>query len=269
MFLPLLRGHVDAEGLTFRHERADTETLNGLAEQGEVDVIALSVATYARLADRYLLLSSGASVGRGYGPVVVSREGGPLASYAGKRVGVPGHGTTATMVLRLLLGDFDPVVLPISPYARVFEALRSGEVSAALLIHEGRLTYEREGFVKVADIGEGFAALTGGLPLPLGGNAVRRALGMERVARIARVCKRSVAWALEHREAMMDALLAEESRAEVKLDRAMLDRYLAMYANQDTLDLPADGRRGIQELFTRAYSAGLLPGPVHVEFAEG
>jgi 1,4-dihydroxy-6-naphthoate synthase len=269
MFLPLLRGDVDTEGLSFRHERADTETLNGLAAKGEVDVIALSIATYAKLTGTYVLMGSGASVGRGYGPVVVSTQGGTLADYKGKRIGIPGHGTTAAMVLRLLLPEFEPVVIPISPYSLTFDALRRGEVDAALLIHEGRLTYEKEGFALVADVGVGFGALTGGLPIALGGNAIRKGLGAETVQKIARLCKRSIAWALEHREAMMDALLAEETRGDVTLDRALLDRYLAMYANADTLNLPDDARRGIVELFRRAHQAGLLPSEPTVEFADG
>ena len=269
MFLPLLRGDVDTEGLSFRHERADTETLNGLAAKGEVDVIALSIATYAKLTGTYVLMGSGASVGRGYGPVVVSTQGGTLADYKGKRIGIPGHGTTAAMVLRLLLPEFEPVVIPISPYSLTFDALRRGEVDAALLIHEGRLTYEKEGFSLVADVGVGFGALTGGLPIALGGNAIRKGLGDETVQKIARLCKRSIAWALEHREAMMDALLAKETRGDVTLDRALLDRYLAMYANADTLNLPDDARRGIVELFRRAHEAGLLPSEPTVEFADG
>ena len=269
MFLPLLRGDIDTEGLAFRHERADTETLNGLASKGEVDVIALSIATYAKLTDTYVLMGSGASVGRGYGPVVVSTTGGTLADCKGKRVGIPGHGTTAAMVLRLLLPEFEPVVIPIAPYSLTFEALRKGEVDAALLIHEGRLTYEREGFSLVADIGVGFAELTGGLPIALGGNAIRKGLGRETVEKVARLCKRSIAWALDHREAMMDALLSHETRGDVTLDRALLDRYLAMYANADTLHLPDDARRGVVELFRRAYAAGLLPNDPVVELVDG
>lgn len=268
MFLPLLRGDIDTEGLTFRHERADTETLNTLAAKGEVDVIAISAATYARLTHTYLLLGSGASVGRGYGPVVVSRTGGTLADFEGKRIGIPGHGTTAAMVLKLLLPRFEPVVVPISPYSLTFDALREGKVDAALLIHEGRLTYEREGFSLVADVGQGFAELTGGLPLALGVNAIRRGLGPETVAKVARLCRTSIAWALEHRDRMMDALLDRETRGDVALDRALLDRYLAMYANADTLALADDTRRGLVELFRRAHAAGLLEREPMVEIAD-
>lgn len=269
MFWALLNGKVDAEGLAFVAERADTETLNLRAARGDVDVIAVSMARYAAIADDYLLLPHGASVGRGYGPVVVAppATARSLAAYEGARIGVPGLRTTAYLVLRLLLPRFEAIVLPISPYARVFEALRTGEVDAALLIHEGRLTYEREGFARVTDIGEGWAALTGGLPLPLGGNAIRRGLGDALVAKVSRLCRASIAWALAHRDEVIDALLAAESRSDVALDRAMLDRYLAMYANDDTLDLPDDGRRAVGELFTRARAAGVIDHDVKLDWA--
>jgi 1,4-dihydroxy-6-naphthoate synthase len=267
LFWALLRGRIDLEGLTFRHERADTETLNTRVERGDVDVIAISLARYAAVTDRYMLLPHGASVGRGYGPIVVATRKHPLESLQGLRIGVPGLRTTAYWVLRLLLGQFEPVVIPISPYGRAFQSLRNGEVDAALLIHEGRLTYARERLEIVADLGEAWASLTGGLPLPLGVNVIRRGLGPDQVAKISRVCRRSIAWSLEHREEVMTALLAEETRPEVNLDRATLDRYLAMYANADTLQLPDDARRAVSELFSRAYAAGLTPRPIEPEFA--
>ncbi len=182
MFWPLLAGKVDAGGFDFVAERADTEALNARADAGDLDVVAVSVARWPTIADKYLLLPHGMSVGRGYGPVVVATSARSLASLEGRRIGVPGLRTTAALVLRLLLPRFEPVVVPISPYGRAFEAVRSGQVDAALLIHEGRLTYEREGFHKVCDIGEGWAAATSGLPLPLGGNAIRRSLGADVVA---------------------------------------------------------------------------------------
>jgi 1,4-dihydroxy-6-naphthoate synthase len=269
MFWGLLSGKVDAEGLTFVAERADTETLNARAAAGEIDVVAVSIARWPSIADRYQLLPHGMSVGRGYGPVVVAKAARPLASLEGARVGIPGLRTTAAMVLRLLLPRFEAVVVPITPYARAFDAVRSGEVDAALLIHEGRLTYEREGLARVCELGEAWAEATGGLPLPLGGNAIRRGLGPELVARVSRLCRASIAWALAHRDEAMSALLERETRADLALDRAMLDRYLAMYANADTLDAPADVRRAIDELYARAHAAGLLapPAPVRADFA--
>ena len=258
MFWALLRGRVDTRGLTFVAERADTETLNARAERGDVDVLAVSIARYATIADRYQLLPHGASVGRGYGPVVVANAPRSFESLSGARVGIPGHRTTAALVLRILMGErpYTPVVLPISPYARTFEALRTGEVDAALLIHEGRLTYEREGFARVVDIGEAWAAETGGLPLPLGGNVIRRALGEERIALVSQLCRESIAWALAHQDEVSAALLSEEAREDVGLDRALLDRYLAMYANEDTREMKPDVVRAIRELFARGAALG-------------
>jgi 1,4-dihydroxy-6-naphthoate synthase len=267
MFWPLLQGKVDAEGLSFTAERADTETLNTRAEGADADVIAVSIAQYARVAKDYLLLPHGMSVGRGYGPVVVAPSPTTLAELRGKRIGVPGLRTTAYMVLRLLLPEFEPVVVPIAPYAAAFEALRDGRIDAALLIHEGRLFYEREGTSKVVDLGEGWAAATGGLPLPLGGNAIRRGLGPELVARASRVCRTSIRWALEHQDEVAQALLDAETRSDVGLDRASLDRYLAMYANADTLDAPADVRQALEEIFARGHAAGLIPEGARAELA--
>lgn len=267
MFWPLLNGKVDAEGLAFSSERADTETLNRRAEQGDADVIAVSIAQYARVAKDYLLLPHGMSVGRGYGPVVVAPTTTSLDALRGRRIGVPGLRTTAYMVLRLLLPEFEPVVVPIAPYSAAFEALRERRIDAALLIHEGRLFYEREGTAKVVDLGEAWAAATGGLPLPLGGNAIRRGLGEELVARTSRVCRESIRWALAHQEEVARALLEAETRSDVGLDRASLDRYLAMYANADTLDAPADVRRALDEIFTRGHAAGLLPQGARAELA--
>jgi 1,4-dihydroxy-6-naphthoate synthase len=267
MFWPLLAGKIDTEGLTFRAERADTETLNARAATAEIDVVAVSIARWPAISQNYLLLPHGMSVGRGYGPVVVAPQTRDLASFAGARIGVPGLRTTAYMVLRLLLPRFEPVVVPISPYARAFDAVRSGEVEAVLLIHEGRLTYEQEGMSRIVELGEGWASLTGGLPLPLGGNAIRRGLGEALVAKVSRLCRASIAWSLGHRRETMVALLESESRGDLSLDEATLDRYLAMYANSDTLQAPADVRTAIDELFARAYGAGLMDGPVKAQFA--
>jgi 1,4-dihydroxy-6-naphthoate synthase len=267
MFWPLLHGRVDTEGLAFDAERADTETLNVRAEREDLDVVAVSIACYASLASRYLLLPHGASVGRGYGPVVVAREPMTLGALEGRRVGVPGLRTTAYMTLRLLLPRFEARVIPIAPFEAAFKALADGEVDAALLIHEGRLVYERRGLHLVADLGRAWADETGGLPLPLGGNAIRRGLGAARITQVSRVCRASIAWSLAHRDEVMDALLAAESRQEVGLDRALLDRYLAMYANEDTRELAPDSRQAIDELFRRGRAAGLLPDDATADFA--
>ncbi|WP_394834131.1 hypothetical protein LVJ94_47255 [Pendulispora rubella] len=267
MFWALLAGRIDGEGLTFVAEREDTESLNQRAERGDVDVLAVSIARYATIARDWLLLPHGASVGRGYGPVVVAREPRSIESLAGKRIGVPGLRTTAYLTLRLVGPAFEPVVVPIAPYAKAFEALRSGDVDAVLLIHEGRLTYEREGFHRVLELGEAWAAATGGLPLPLGGNAIRRGLGEETIAKVSRLCRASIAWALEHREEMIASLLSAEKRTDLPLDRALLDRYLAMYANEDTREMKPDVVNAIRELYRRGVAAGLLPETARLELA--
>ncbi|WP_394844636.1 hypothetical protein LZC95_47225 [Pendulispora brunnea] len=267
MFWALLEGRIDGEGLTFVAEREDTESLNQRAERGDVDVLAVSIARYATIAQDWLLLPHGASVGRGYGPVVVAREPRSIESLAGKRIGVPGLRTTAYLTLRLVGPVFEPVVVPIAPYSKAFEALRSGEVDAVLLIHEGRLTYEREGFHRVLELGEAWAAATGGLPLPLGGNAIRRGLGEVTIAKVSRLCRASIAWALEHREEMMASLLSAEKRTDLPLDRALLDRYLAMYANEDTREMKPDVVNAIRELYRRGVAAGLLPETARLELA--
>ncbi|CAN5706089.1 ABC transporter substrate-binding protein [soil metagenome] len=266
MFWALLNGKIATGDLTFVVERHDTETLNALADRESADVLALSIARWAEVADRYLLLPHGASVGRGYGPVVVAETPTSLESLRGKRIGVPGLRTTAYAVLRVLLREFEPVVVPIAPYSKSFDAIRTGAVDAALLIHEGRLTYEREGFVLVTDIGADWTKLTG-LPLALGGNAIRRGLGDETIARVSELCRASIAWGLAHREELMTALLNEESRSDVVLDRALLDRYLAMYANEDTREMKDDVKLGIAELFKRAHEVGVLSRARIPEFA--
>ncbi len=267
MVWALLEGKIDSEGLVFKTERADTENLNARAESATLDVVAVSIARWPSIAKDYLLLPHGMSVGRGYGPVVVAQRPRELASLRGARIAVPGLRTTAYLVLRLLLPEFEPVVVPISPYARVFEILRAREVDAAVLIHEGRLTYGDEGMVCICDLGEVWARETGGLPLPLGANAIRRGLGAHRVAQVSRVLRASIEWALGHREETMAALLERESRPGLELNHAKLDRYLAMYANADTLDAPRDVREAIAQLYARAATAGLVARRVDVEFA--
>ena len=267
MFWPILSGRIDTQGYRFEHVRADTESLNQRATRGDLDVVAISIAAYPAVAQDYLLLPHGGSVGRGYGPVVIARESTPLEALAGKSIAVPGPGTTAYLVLRLLLPQFRPVFVAIEPYDRVFEALRAGEVDAALLIHEGRLTYEREGFARVIDIGEGWSALTGGLPLPLGGNAIRRGLGDATIARVSDLLRQGIRYSLSHRDELIDELIRAETRRKVGLDRDMLDRYLAMYANSDTLGYPDDARRAVAELFERGRKAGFLPAEAQVEWA--
>jgi 1,4-dihydroxy-6-naphthoate synthase len=258
MFWPLLHGRIDTRGYEFHHVRADTESLNQRAQKGDLDVVAISIATYPAVAKDYLLLPHGGSVGRGYGPVVVAREPIALGDLRGKAIAVPGAGTTAYLVLRLLVPDFRPVFVPIQPYERVFRALREGDVDAALLIHEGRLTYEAQGLVRVVEIGRAWEERTGGLPLPLGGNAIRRALGPDTIADVSELLREGIRYGLSHRDELIDELLRAETRAEIGLNRELLDRYLAMYANADTLGYPDDARRAVEDLLLRGRAAGYV-----------
>ncbi len=266
MFHALATGAIDARGLTFDHRRGDTAWLNGLAEAGGADVVAISAGAYPRVADKYLILPHGASVGRGFGPVVVSKRPMTLADLAGRRVAIPGLSTTAFLVLRLMQPAVVPVVVPIAPFAAVFEALDRGEVEAALLIHEGRLLFEQRGCVAVAELGQWWLGETG-LPLPLGVNVIRRALGGQIVALVSRVLREAIAHALDHREEVIRAI-AGEKRGEADLtDAALLDRYLGMYANEDTRAMATDASQAIDVLFARATAAGLLPAGCTVEWA--
>jgi 1,4-dihydroxy-6-naphthoate synthase len=267
MFWAIAHGRIDARGLDFERERADTEALNLAAESTRApDVSAVSIHQYAYLTDRYLLLPHGGSVGVGYGPVVVSKRPLAASELTGLRIGVPGLRTSAYLVLRLLVPEFTPVIVPVAPFARAFEAIERGEVDAALLIHEGRLLYERAGLARVLELGEAWQALTG-LPLPLGGNVIARALGPELIATCSSVLRESIRYALEHRDEALSSLLADESRPGVPRERALFDRYLAMYANADTLDYGEQGRRAIQDLLDRGHAAGIIPKRIQAEFA--
>jgi 1,4-dihydroxy-6-naphthoate synthase len=267
MFWALAEGHIDTGELRFERSRADTEALNRAAEHTAAPhVSAVSIHQYAYIADRYLMLPHGGSVGVGYGPVVVATKKLAASDLKGLRIGVPGLRTSAYLVLRLLVPEFTPVVVPVAPFSRAFEAVKGGEVDAVLLIHEGRLLYEREGLERVLELGESWQQLTGN-PLPLGGNVIAKSLGTELIARVSGLLRESIRYALQHREEAIDALLAQETRPGVPRDRAMFDRYLAMYANDDTLDYGERGRLAIQDLLDRGHQAGIIPERVIAEFA--
>lgn len=267
MFWAIANGRIDTRGYEFVQERADTEALNRAAESTAApDVSAVSIHQYAYLADRYLLLPHGGSVGVGYGPVVVAQRKLAVGELTGLRIGVPGLRTTAYLVLRLLVPEFTPVIVPVAPFSRAFDALRSGEVDATLLIHEGRLLYEREGFQRVLELGEAWQQLTT-LPLPLGGNVIARALGKSVIADVSKLLRESIRYALTHRDEVLTALLAAETRPGVPRERALFDQYLGMYANQDTLDYGDLGRRSIQTLLDRGHTAGIIPHRTVAEFA--
>ncbi len=283
MFHAIRAGLIDTGGFSFTHWRGDTAALNrlalgepapsgangqGVAADPDViaDVIAISAGVYPRVAGRYQLLPHGASVGRGFGPVVVAR--GPMApaALAGARVGIPGVTTTAWLVLRLIEPAAIPVEIPIVPFARIFQALDAGEIDAALLIHEGRLLYRDRGLHKVVDLGEWWLGASG-LPLPLGVNVIRRGLGGQRIAAVSAVLRESIRFALAHRADLIAALAAEDRGEKMLSDPGLLDHYLNLYANADTLAFAADARHATGVLFERARAAGLLTGEVALDWA--
>jgi 1,4-dihydroxy-6-naphthoate synthase len=266
MFHALRAGGVDTRGLAFTHRRGDTSELNALALTGEIDVVAISAGAYPAVADKYLLLPHGASVGRGFGPVLVARQPMTLADLVGRRVGIPGLSTTAWLVLRQMQPGLVPVVVPIAPFGRVFECLDASSIDAALLIHEGRLIYESRGYARVAEIGEWWQAETG-LPLPLGVNVIRRGLGAERIALASAILREAIAYALDHRDEVIRVLAADPRGEPALAQTKLLDRYLGMYANQDTRAMAPDARRAIELLFDRAAKAGLLPAGISIDWA--
>jgi 1,4-dihydroxy-6-naphthoate synthase len=256
MVRALLAGVIDTRGDTYAIDTLPTDALNRLATDPDPpEVLAMSVAHWPAAAPRYALLTSGCSMGEGYGPVVVAPRDRPLASLEGRPMAVPGLSTTAWLAFRLLTPVRPaPVVIPITPPDRVFEALAAGEVEAALLIHEGRLTFAERGLVCLLELGERWAETSGGLPLPLGANALRRDL--PHAGRVAAVLRDSIAWALDHEDEVVEWLLG---RGSVLRTPDRIRRYLAMYANRRTLDCGPDGRAAVDQLFARATAAGLVP----------
>jgi 1,4-dihydroxy-6-naphthoate synthase len=266
MFHALRAGAIDTGALRFVHRRDHTAALNRLAIEGGADVVAVSVGVYPAIAARYQMLPHGASVGRGFGPVVVSRR--PLAprDLAGLRVGIPGATTTAWLVLRLIAPDAIGVEIPIAPFGAIFEALASGVVDAALLIHEGRLLYRERGLHLVVDLGDWWSTAEG-LPLPLGVNVIRRGLGPARVAAVSAVLRASIAWGLAHRAPIIAAIAGEDRGDKALSDQVLIDKYLNLYANDDTAAMADDARRATDVLFERARAAGLIASAVTVDWA--
>lgn len=258
MFYALARGKIDTADIEFVHHLDDIETLNQAALSGMYEVTAVSIHAYAYLSDRYALLNSGASMGEGYGPVLVGRESICADSLVEKLIAIPGEKTSALLALRL----HSPRVKTCTiRFDEIIPAVVEGRVDAGLVIHEGQLSYSRKGLKKVLDLGEWWQQETG-LPLPLGGNAVRRDLGDEQIRRISNLIRESIRYALQHREEALEyaldfgrGLSAEEG-----------DRFVGMYVNERTLDYGVEGREAVQLFLDRGYEAGLLPDRVRADF---
>ncbi len=258
MFWALAEDRVDTRGFEFEHVLRDIQTLNEWALEGRLEVTAISLHAYPFVQDRYVLLPHGASMGAGYGPIVVSRGRMTRDELREVEIAVPGKMTTAFLVLRMVIGDFAYRVLP---FDEILEAVRDGDVEAGLLIHEGQLTYEAEGLRKVVDLGEWWLLETG-LPLPLGANVARRDLGADVLHELSGVLADSIAAGLENRaEAMRYALQFGRG-----LDPALGDRFVGMYVNELTQDYGEEGREAVRELLHRGEAIGAFDQPVHVDF---
>ena len=258
MFYALATRKVRTPGLKFTHVLADIETLNQAAGEELYDATALSFSAYAFVRDKYVLLDCGASFGEGYGPIVVASHPLKREELAGRRVAVPGLRTTAYLTLKL----FEPRVEPVPmAFDKILDAVRSEAIEAGLLIHEGQLLFPQAGLHRVVDLGQWWLERTG-LPLPLGGNAVRRALGPEIGRQIASAIRESVAYALEHREAALNYAMQFARDMDVEL----ADKFVGMYVNRWTLGHGERGRQAVRELLSQGAQAGLLPGPAEADF---
>ena len=285
MFYGLASNNVDTGGIVVDQVLSDIETLNRAAFDGRYEVTAVSFHAFAHLADKYALLPHGASMGDNYGPIVVApayapdeinggsgeaspkplRGGGGkqdsgLKGVKGAKIAIPGTLTTAYLALRLYEPDFEYVVVP---FDEIQQAVLDGEAEAGLLIHEGQLTYQDEGLRKIVDLGEWWAQKTGGLPLPLGGNIIRRDLGPEMIRKVSKMLHDSIAYALSHRKEAVE--YAEQFGR--GLDRERTDKFVGMYVNDLTLGYGDRGRKAVELLFGEAFEKGLIPQRIDVKFA--
>jgi 1,4-dihydroxy-6-naphthoate synthase len=261
MFYALAHDKLDTGELQFRHVLQDIETLNRRALRGELEVTAISIHAYASLLDKYALLPSGCSMGDRYGPMVVARQPLTLSQLKSARIAVPGTLTTAFLTLRLLLPD--GFTYEVLPFDQILNAVAEGRFDAGLIIHEGQLTFQNQGLHLVVDLGVWWQEKTG-LPLPLGGNVVRRDLGLPTMRTISRLLKESIRYSLEHRDVALEYAL-QYAR---DMDKTLADRFVGMYVNEWTLDYGERGREAVRRLLQEGHRAGVIPNPVDVEFVE-
>jgi 1,4-dihydroxy-6-naphthoate synthase len=261
MFHALANDKIDTGPFTFRHELQDIETLNRRALKGELDVTAVSIHAYAFLLDKYALLPTGCSMGDRYGPMVVARRPMSVPELKDVKIAVPGTMTTAFLTLKLLLpGGF---AYEVMPFDQIIGAVADGKYDAGLIIHEGQLTFQNQGLHLVADLGVWWQEQTG-VPLPLGGNVVRRELGEATIKEVSRLIKASIRYALDHRSEALEYAL-QYAR---DMDKGLADRFVGMYVNEWTLDYGPRGREAVRRLLQEAHKAGIIPSPVAVEFVE-
>jgi 1,4-dihydroxy-6-naphthoate synthase len=259
MFYGLATNKLDTGDLGFSHVLKDIQTLNEEAFRGTYDVTAVSFHAYAYIADKYILLPHGASIGDNYGPVLVSREPAKAADISSLKIAIPGTLTSAFLALRIFNPDFQYQVVP---FDKIIEAVQTGQCDAGLLIHEGQLFYESIGLHKILDLGEWWHERTG-LPLPMGGNAIRRELGPEIIGLVSICLRESIRYSLANRE---DALEYAMQFAR-DMDSALADRFVTMWVNDLTLDYTDRGREAVQRMLTEGFERGIIPSLPTVEFA--
>jgi len=260
MFYALAREKIDTHGWRFEHVLQDIQTLNDRAMAGELDITAISIHAYPYVADKYALTDCGSSMGDGYGPMVVTRTPIQVEDLRGKTIAIPGERTTAFLTLNLLLGrgEFRHTVVM---FDQILPYVADGKADAGLIIHEGQLTYHDHELHKVVDLGEWWKRTTG-LPLPLGGNCIRRALGQKTMSEVTAILKRSIEYSLAHREEAVEYAL-EYAR---DMGRDLADRFVGMYVNEWTLAYGETGRRAVRELLSRGHQAGLVPDVGEIDF---
>ena len=260
MFYGLATNKVRVPGLRFTHTLCDIETLNQKAKEGVYDVTAISFHAYPYIQDKYALLSSGGSVGDGYGPMIVAPRALSEEAIKNKKIAVPGKLTTAYLVLNLFAPGIDTEVVP---FDQIIPQVLEGKHEAGLIIHEGQLSYVKSGLSRIVDLGAWWHKKTG-LPLPLGGNAIRRSLGPQLMSEVGRALKESIQYALDHRE----EALAYAMQFARDLDSQLADKFVGMYVNERTIDYGPDGREAVSRLLTMGHEAGIIPHEARVEFVE-
>lgn len=262
MFYALAKKLIPTNGFEVVHVIEDIESLNKRALNAELEVTAISIHAYAYVSQDYALMPCGASIGDRYGPIVVSTSPIDLHDLSGKRIAIPGEMTTAYLTLQLFEPDFIPEVVP---FDQILDHVKQGKSDAGLIIHEGQLTYQSQGFHKIIDLGEWWYQETD-LPLPLGANVIRRDLGSETIRKITSLLKQSIQYSLSHRQEGLEYAMVYAR--DMESDSTLADRFVGMYVNDYTLDYGQRGRAGVHELLSRGYQSGIIASPVDIDFVE-
>ncbi|MCS5609057.1 MAG: ABC transporter substrate-binding protein [Candidatus Poribacteria bacterium] len=262
MFYALAKKLIPTNGFEVVHVIEGIESLNKRALNSELEVTAISIHAYAYVSKDYALMPCGASIGDRYGPIVVSTSPIDLHDLSGKRIAIPGEMTTAYLTLQLFEPDFIPEVVP---FDQILDHVKQGKSDAGLIIHEGQLTYQSQGFHKIIDLGEWWYQETD-LPLPLGANVIRRDLGSETIRKITALLKQSIQYSLSHRQEGLEYAMVYAR--DMESDSTLADRFVGMYVNDYTLDYGQRGRAGVHELLSRGYQSGIIKSPVEIDFVE-